>query len=41
MKYKLKNIDWIINNLIVLNLLINYLYLIKESVQSQLLTAIL
>ena len=38
MKHKLINFDWIVNNLIVRNLLINYLNLIKESIQKQLLT---
>ena len=37
-KHKLINFDWIVNNLIVHNLLINYLNLIKESIQKQLLT---
>ena len=38
MKYRLINFDWIVNNLIVRNLLMNYLNLIKESMQKQLLT---
>ena len=38
MKHKLINLDQIVNNLIVRNLLINYLNLIKESIQKQLLT---
>ena len=38
MKEKLINFDWIVNNLIVHNLLINYLNLKKESIQKQLLT---
>ena len=37
MKHKLINFDWIVNNLIVFNLLKNYLNLIKESIQKQLL----
>ena len=41
MKYKLINFDWIVNNLIVGNLLINYLNLIEESLQKQLLTGVL
>ena len=41
MKPKLINFDWAINNLIVHNLLINYLNLIKELVQKQLLTGVL
>ena len=36
-KYKLLNFDWIANNLIVRNLLINYLNVTKESIQKQLL----
>ena len=38
MKHKLINFHWIVNNLIVRNLLITYLNLIKESGQKQLLT---
>ena len=38
MKEKLINFDWIVNNVIVHNLLINYLNLKKESIQKQLLT---
>ena len=38
MKHKLINFDQIVNNLIVRNLLTNYLNLIKESIQKQLLT---
>ena len=38
MKHKLKSFDWIANNLIVRNLLVNYLNLVKESIQKQLLT---
>ena len=41
MKHNLINLDWIVNNLIAHNLLINYLNLVKESVQKQLLTAVL
>ena len=37
-KHKLINFHWIVNNLIVRNLLITYLNLIKESGQKQLLT---
>ena len=40
MKHKLINFDWIVNNLILHDLLINYLILIKESIQKQLLTAV-
>ena len=39
--HELINSDWIVNNLIVHNLLINYLKLIKEPIQKQLLTAVL
>ena len=38
MKHKLINFNWIINNVIVPTLLINYLNLIKKSIQKQLLT---
>ena len=38
MKHKLINFDWIVSNLIVCNLLINYLNLIKESIKKQLLS---
>ena len=38
MKHKLINFDWIVNDLIVHNLLINYLSLIKESIEKQMLT---
>ena len=38
MKHKLINFDWIVNNFIVANLLINYLNLIKDSIQKQLFT---
>ena len=41
MKHKFINFDSILNNLIVDNLLINYLNLEKESIQKQLLTAVL
>ena len=41
MKHKLINLDWIVNNLIVHNLLIDYLNLIKESIQKQLVTDVL
>ena len=41
MNHKLIDFDWIVNNLIVHNLLINYLSLIKESMQKQQLTAVL
>ena len=41
MKHNLINFDWIVNNLIIHNLLINYLNLIKESIQNQLLTVVL
>ena len=40
MKHKLINFDWIVNNFIVHNLLINYLNFIKESIQKQLLTTV-
>ena len=41
MKHKLIDFDLIVNNLFVHNLLINYLNLIKESIQKQLLTGVL
>ena len=41
MKHKLTNFDWIAINLIVHNLLINYLNLKIASIQKQLLTAVL
>ena len=41
MKHKLTNFDWIVINLIVHNLLINYLNLKIASIQKQLLTAVL
>ena len=41
MKHNLINFDWIVNNLIVHNLLKNYLNLIKESIQRQLLIGVL
>ena len=41
MKHNLINFDLIFNNLIVHNLLINYLNLVKESIQKQLLIGVL
>ena len=38
---ELINFDWIVNNLIVHNLLINCLNLIKELIQKQLLTGVM